>query len=228
MHVLVSSEGIMFSQIKLFFREHPTMLLTFCYFVITVLGVLYSYYFYKEFGINILKFADLSDFLLASILEPQTLILFLGVTFLTILNILLEAFMKKRFKGYKQFSNDKLKAKYTEPFLHIMIVTSITAMMTSVLATNNADIIKSGSFDEFQVRIADPGTLSANQSLALLGSSSRYVYFYNAKNSEALVIPVENVSFMRKTLIIKPPIEKDSNIKKTSPEIKQKIKDESK
>ncbi|MFT5521024.1 MAG: hypothetical protein ACI9IA_001624 [Enterobacterales bacterium] len=216
----------MIAQIKLFFREHPTMLLTFCYFVITVLGVLYSYYYYKEFGINIIKFADLSDFLLASVLEPQTLILFLGVIMLTIVNILLEAFLKKRFKSYSKFSTDMLKAKYTEPVAYILVITIITATMTSALASKNADKIKSGNFDEYQVRIADPGTLIADQSLALLGSTSRYIYFYHIKNSEALVIPVENVSFMRKTIIIKPSKQKDSANKKTSAEIKPKIKDE--
>ena len=50
------------------FREHPALLLTVCYFLITLIGVIYSYFFYQEFGINIVKFADLSDFLLASIL----------------------------------------------------------------------------------------------------------------------------------------------------------------
>ena len=216
----------MIAQIKLFFREHPTILLTFCYFVITVLGVLYSYYYYKEFGINIIKFADLSDFLLASVLEPQTLILFLGVIMLTIVNILLEAFLKKRFKSYSKFSTDKLKAKYTEPVAYILVITIITATMTSALASKNADKIKSGNFDEYQVRIADPGTLIADQSLALLGSTSRYIYFYHTKNSEALVIPVENVSFMRKTIIIKPSKQKDSTNKQTSAEIKPETTDE--
>lgn len=218
---VVRLEDIMLSQIKIFFREHPTMLLTFCYFVITVLGVLYSYYYYKEFGINIIIFADLSDFLLASVLEPQTLLLFFGVIIMVIINILVEAFLKKRFKSYRRFSNDKLKAKYTEPVAYILVVSFITAFMTSVLATKNAEKIKSGNFDEFQVRISDPGTLVADQYLALLGSTSRYIYFYNLKESEALVIPVENVSFMRKVIINKPSKQKESDTKQASTEIKK-------
>jgi hypothetical protein len=215
----------MLSQLKLFFREHPTILLTFCYFIITILGVLYSYYYYKEFGINILKFSDLSDFLLASVLEPQTLLLFLGVITVTTIFILSDAFMKSKFKSYNQFSKDKLKSKYTDPLVNILVVAVITASMTSTLASKNADKIKLGNFDEYEVRIADPGPLSTDQSLALLGSSSRYIYFYNLKESEALVIPVENVSFMRKNLIISPTKPKNSTDKQTSAEIKKKIKD---
>jgi len=72
--------------------------------------------------------------------------------------------------------------------------------MTATLAVKNANKVKLGAIDEFQVRMSDPGDLAAQQMLALLGSSSRYAYFYDMKRSEALVIPVENVSFMRKII----------------------------
>jgi len=59
-----------------YYRDHPTLLLSLCYFLVTIIGVIYSYYFYAEFDITILKFADLSDYLLASILEPMSVVIF--------------------------------------------------------------------------------------------------------------------------------------------------------
>jgi len=40
-------------------RDHPTLVFTLSYFFTTLIGVVYSYFFYNEFGINIAKLADL-------------------------------------------------------------------------------------------------------------------------------------------------------------------------
>ena len=50
--------------LRIYAKEHPTLLLSICYFIVTIIGVVYSFFFYAEFGIEILKYADLSDFLL--------------------------------------------------------------------------------------------------------------------------------------------------------------------
>ena len=63
---------------KEFIKEHPTFLITFSYFSIMVIGVTYSFFFYTEFDINIIKFVDLSDFLLAPILEPLSILIFVA------------------------------------------------------------------------------------------------------------------------------------------------------
>jgi hypothetical protein len=59
-------------------RDHPSLLLTLAYLLVSAIGVVYSFFFYREFGINIVKFVDLSDFLLASIQEPISIAIFLG------------------------------------------------------------------------------------------------------------------------------------------------------
>jgi hypothetical protein len=60
-------------------RAHPSLLLTLVYLLVSAIGVIYSYFFYREFGISIVKFVDLSDFLLASIQEPIQAQYFLGL-----------------------------------------------------------------------------------------------------------------------------------------------------
>jgi len=194
-----------------FFREHPTMLLTFCYFIITVIGVLYSYFFYQEFGINIIKFADLSDFLLASILEPLSIIIFVGIVIFYLLNFWFDIWCRKRFKWYGEFAEKRLKSKYSDPILFISAIIILTTAVVNILAVNNAKNIKSGIVDEFSVRLSDPGEHIQELPLALLGSSSRYAYFYDVSKSETIVIPVENFSFMRKK--IKPVVSDEEKLK---------------
>ena len=62
-------------------RDHPSLLLTLAYLLVSAIGVIYSYFFYREIGINIVKFVDLSDFLLASIQEPISIATFFGISF---------------------------------------------------------------------------------------------------------------------------------------------------
>lgn len=176
------------------------MLLTICYFIITVIGIVYSYYFYQAFEINILKFADLSDFLLASILEPRSIVIFILLVVFSILMFLFDFWIRKRFKGYANFMEKKFMSKYSDPIAFSIVVIVFTLHFVNFLAISNANKIKKGNFDGFEIRLSDPGENAAEQTLAVLGSSSRYTYLYNPKKNESLIIPVENVSFMLKKM----------------------------
>lgn len=182
--------------LKRFFGEHPTLLLSLCYFVITVIGVLYHYYFYREFGINIIKFADLSDFLLVAVLEPMSLLLFIVSTITIAVIYKMEMVGRAKFKAYGRFVGKRRYSKYIDltVFSGAMVMTLIVYIQS--LAQGNAEEVRSGIIDQYAVRIADFEQGSAN--LALLGSSSRYVYFFDVSKDQALVVPVESVSYMKK------------------------------
>jgi hypothetical protein len=114
-----------------------------------------------------------------------------------------EMALRKRFKRYNEFAVNKLKSKYSDPIMLIVAVLVLTNWALQKLSSINANKIISGTYDEFNVQFTDIGTSSNIQSLALLGSTSRYAYFYDITKSESLVIPVENVSFMSKIISTK-------------------------
>ena len=186
----------MSNQLKNFLSQHPTLLLTFCYFIITIIGVLYSYFFYQEFNINIIKFTDLSDFLFASILEPLSIMVFIGSVTLLFLGRSLDLMLKAKFKGYEKFES-VFTFKYLDPLTIIIGTVVLTVYTISILAKSNADNIKNGTYDKYEVHFSESDQ-SQTKSLALLGASNRYNYFFNVKNSAVLIIPVENISVMRK------------------------------
>ena len=66
------------------------------------------------------------------------------------------------------------------------------------LAVYNAAEIKSGIIDEYRIRISDPGERAVEQTLALLGTTTRFSLFYDNEMATVLVVPVENISFMIK------------------------------
>ena len=190
-------------KIKEFFSKHPTMLLTLCYFIITAIGVIYSYYFYQEFGINILKFADLSDFLLASILEPLSIVVF-GLLVVTNLFLYwLDIILRKRFPSYGRFLERKFMSKYSDPIGFVILISVFTFSLIETVAIRNSEEIKLEGGDEFLVKMTEYEVNVTESRLTVLGSSSRYAYFYDSKKSVALVVPVENVAFMKKSISLK-------------------------
>ena len=82
----------------------------------------------------------------------------------------------------------------------------------------NSGAIKQEGGDLFWVKITELDDGVVEKKLSVLGSSSRYAYFFDANKIESLVIPVENVLLMRKKIIV----ESD---KKSIKDVSQKIKE---
>jgi hypothetical protein len=190
----------MYPAVKSFAREHPTMILTLCYVVITAIGTGYSFFFYNEFDINIIKFADLSDFLLAAILEPLSLFIFALILIFILFIFWIDILFRKRFKAYRNFLEKRLKSKYTDPigFLVIIVIFSIIKMQD--LAVENANMIKNKAIDTYQVKFSENDSNEESTTLELLGSTSRFVYFYDPINKQSIVISPENISYMSKVI----------------------------
>jgi hypothetical protein len=181
--------------LRVYTKEHPTLLLSICYFIVTIIGVVYSYFFYAEFGIEILKYADLSDFLLASILEPLSIIVFLFWLLFYLLSFKLDYWARNRFNRYGKFVEKIMKPKYSDPVLFCVSVTLITVLFVKSLAIDNTEKIKSGDFDKYTVLL--PNSIN-EQTIALLGTSSRFSYFYDVDSKEAIVLPLESIAYMIK------------------------------
>jgi len=55
--------------------EQPAILVSGLYLVASVIGLVYSWAFLHGFGINVFRYAEISDFLLPSLKEPFTWVL---------------------------------------------------------------------------------------------------------------------------------------------------------
>ena len=54
------------------FREHPALLVSAFYVAASVIGMFYSWAYMRSFDINVFNYAQLGDFLLASLKAPFT------------------------------------------------------------------------------------------------------------------------------------------------------------
>ena len=195
----------MYPAVKSFAKENPTMILTLCYVLITAIGTGYSFFFYREFDINIIKFADLSDFLLAAILEPRSLGLFGFSIVMMVFAYWLDHQSRKRFQFYKNFAENRLKSKYTDPIIMMVVVFLSTVVLMRDLAVKNADEIKATGKDSYQVMFSDNEAGDSVKTIELLGSTSRFAYFYDPTNKKSIVISPENVNYMNKSVSEKRP-----------------------
>jgi hypothetical protein len=93
---------------------------------------------------------------------------------------------------------NKGAAKYTDPVLPILFILYFVFVLVSDYAIGNANAIKAGDIDEYTVRFSELSPQTPESSLALIGSTSRFSYFYNLENKQALVVPQENIALMRK------------------------------
>ena len=55
--------------------EHPAFFASGLYFAASLIGLVYSWAFLRAFGINVFRYAEISDFFLASLKEPFTWVL---------------------------------------------------------------------------------------------------------------------------------------------------------
>lgn len=179
-------------------REHPTMAMTLSYLIVTAIGGVYSFFFYREFGVNIIKFAELTDFLLVSVMEPISIVIFLSVVIFTLSAFMVDFWVRKKRPGYGRWLGRRIAPKYSDPIIYIVAVTLLVTLYVRQFAIENANEVKSGTIDEYTVRIADPGEQPAERTLALLGNTSRFSILFDYEESEVLIIPLENVSLMRK------------------------------
>jgi hypothetical protein len=53
-----------------FFRDHPAILVTLLYAQMSAVGVIYLWSLFRQFGVNVMDFAEANDFLLAAFKEP--------------------------------------------------------------------------------------------------------------------------------------------------------------
>jgi hypothetical protein len=163
--------------------EHYPLVFSLLYGYVTVIGILYSYFLYRSFGINIFDYAVFGDFLLVAFGNPVALLaggLLLGF-------IVLE---------YVVLSFPSLRTSFV---LMILIVPSIIlGAFAYFLVSASYDVIerthsiKQGKQPTLEVRYRSSSG-SADQvtepGLELIGATQKVIFFYDKKDKHTLVIP---------------------------------------
>jgi hypothetical protein len=154
-----------------FFREHPAVLVSALYVAASVVGMFYSWAYLRRFGINVFNYAQISDFLLASL-------------------ILLDNRSSHR---VERKNPRKWIAWYASPRYRFINNFAAVAMVLTFIfsyANRQANITQSGTgkfVDVSFVENADPATA------ILLGTTGQFVFLYDAGAKRVNIHPIESI-----------------------------------
>ena len=168
------------------FREHPALLVSAFYVAASVIGMFYAWSYLREFGINVFNYAQVGDFLLASLKEPFTWLLVV----LAVLLVQLDNFWSRRVerKGPGRWFRWYASPRYrlVNNFVAIYIVLSFIYLW----ADYKADKTRAGEGKFVNVTYADG---DAATSRMLIGTTGQFVFLYDNLTERVEVHPLESI-----------------------------------
>ncbi len=172
--------------------EHPAFFLSGIYFVASSIGLVYSWAFFRKFNINVFRYADVSDFILASLKEPIT-------WFLTILAIVLVTLDNAMSHRTQRRNPGRLFRWYgSERYRQINYLGSVVLIIVFLLtyASVKERDIRDGEGEIVSVYLTDA---SPAKQLVLLGTTGRFVFLFDHVSERVDIHPQENILTIEKS-----------------------------
>lgn len=186
--------------------EHLGTILTVGYLLLVAIGMFHSLLGYRHFGINILDYAEASDFLLAPFHDPMVMLVtvlpaLLAWGYLSFFGRMSErAAARRRAEGKPRAwweSSEALQAR-VKPYVHLMPI-ALGLFWVFVSASSyqrlNAYRAMRGEGTNVAVELSG-GTMeqgTATRPLVLIGATSRYVFLFRTEEWRTVIVPTESV-----------------------------------
>ena len=168
------------------FREHPALLVSAMYVTASVIGMFYSWSYLRHFSINVFNYAQLSDFLLASLKEPFTWVLVV----VAIVAVLLDNASSRRAerrnlsRWFRWYGSPRYR--FFNNFAAVLMV----LMFLFAHASSQARDTKAGEAKLVDVTFADG---DAAQTSILLGTTGQFIFLYDADAERVDIHPIESI-----------------------------------
>src|SRR5688572_30810781 len=176
--------------------NHPGLLLTASYLIITLIGLVYDARLYAEFRVNIAEYAETSDFLLAAARAPLLIVLSLLPIPLLLLIGAFDRWTRRRFPRYAALSRRSELAMGGEQrarFVSRVIFVAIYALLFTILYSERvAERIKRGNGRRVEVELVT-GVSAPSELPILLGTTTKFVFLYYPTVRRTHVVPAENI-----------------------------------
>jgi hypothetical protein len=168
------------------FREHPALLVSGLYVAASVVGMFWSWSFLRAFGINVFNYAQVTDFLIASLKEPLTWLL----VALAILMVMADNAYSRRVERRAKTRWFRWYGSPQYRFINNIGVIALVGVFIFVYATlEAADTRESGG------RVVDvtfePGGVATTSTL--LGTTGQFLFLYDPLTERVDIHPFENV-----------------------------------
>lgn len=174
-------------------NEQPALLVSLLYLFASVIGLFYSWAFLRPFGINMLQYAEVSDFLLASIKEPLTW----GLVLVSVLSIQLDNALSRR----AQRRNKRGMFRWYGSDRYRQLNYPVFVLLVGAFLFAYADIkerqVRSGGVDRYEIQLADD---SEPAQRILLGTTVNFIFLYDPESERVSIHPNESVLALSKPI----------------------------
>ncbi len=172
--------------------EHPAFLVSGLYLVASVIGLVYSWAFLHGFGINVFRYAEISDFLLASLKEPFTWVL----AIFAVAMFLIDNAMSRRLeaRGLSRFFRWYGSERYRQMNYLLLAVMIIVFLLS--YATSKERAIRDGEGDVISVYLTDA---SPPKQLIMLGTTGKFVFLFDHVDERVDIHPHESILMITKS-----------------------------
>lgn len=168
------------------FREHPALIVSGFYVLASFVGMFWSWAFLRGFGIDVFDYAQISDFLLASLKEPFTWAL-------VILAFLMVQADNANSRRAERRGTSRWFAWYgtaTYRLINNLGIIALMAVFIFVYATIQAEDVRDGGGEHVEVTFEAGGAVTTT---TLLGTTGQFLFLYDPMTERVDVHPLENV-----------------------------------
>lgn len=182
--------------IRVHFGKDISLMLTFGYLFLILIGMIFNAVFFAINHLNIFKYAEISDFLLAPFRDFYILI-FTALSILLIFAFYqLDDYIEQRYpKLHHKLLMGRDKNKYAV-FYETKGVLLLIGMYI-VIAAWNYGVYKSVKLDDHQISIArsvfKENKFNPSDTLYYLGNTNQYFFIKNKSANECYVIPKDDL-----------------------------------
>ncbi|MEO0422039.1 MAG: hypothetical protein AAF184_06870 [Pseudomonadota bacterium] len=176
------------------FADHPALVVTVAYLAASVIGLMFSLEFYREFNVNVVNYYQLTDFLMAVLREPITLAMALGGALVTWLARAAQHWEWRWFakheprswplRAYKRIA----ERSWANPWTDGVLLLLYAWVFVTWYGGWKADAIRAGEGKVIQIEMG-----GEPRERVMLGASNAFLFLYDAEHSRVDVVPHESI-----------------------------------
>lgn len=184
-------------------RDNPGLVLSALYLLLSAVGLLYQFLFFRRFQLNVLEFSDAADFLMVVVREPLTVAMAsMGWFFywgymwssLHAAGWFLKRWPRWR-KDPAKLAASREKARKMVPTAQLMFMATYAVLFTLLYSDWQARRARAGDFPRVTVQFKNDAVAQAAPFEAtLLGTTSRFVFIYRAETKRAEALPFDAIA----------------------------------
>lgn len=179
------------------FEHDKTLFFTVSYLILTAIGMVFSVAYFLAFGINVLDYSQISDFILIAFKDPFYLIFSVLTVIFTTLIYYLNKWALVKFPKFFLWQEKKMPYRQTGNYYFWGYVTVLLLYIPEcayVYATYKTKAIKNGKGDIVQVYLNATMQSPKPPYPMLVGTTSNFIFLYHPATKSTEIVPFNSVS----------------------------------